>query len=239
MTPDEIALVFFGKSPVPGNVKTRLARTLGARAAADLAEAFLRDGGRKYASVPGCSPVLAADDPSDPFWRSAFPPPWRIEPQGDGNLGDRLARAFAREHRRFEKVVALGSDHPALPLGGLSRLLREAYGVWPTRDGGYAAIVLSRSDAALRLFEDVQWSTRRVLAQTLARAAEGGIALELMPETYDVDEEEDLERLAADLADRDPDAADFPRHTWKALRAIAGTPDRPGGTRSAGASARP
>ena len=239
MTRDEIALVFFGKSPVPGKVKTRLARTLGASAAAALAEAFLRDGGRRYAGVPGCSPVLAADDPSDPFWRSAFPPPWRIEAQGEGDLGDRLARAFSREHRRFEKVAALGSDHPALPADGLSRLLAAANGVWPTRDGGYAAIVLSRSHASSRLFQDVEWSTSRVLAQTLARAAAAEIELARMPETYDVDEEEDLERLAADLAGRDPDAPDFPEHTWKALRALGGAADRGPGTRAPDAAVRP
>ena len=221
------ALLLFAKVPAPGRVKTRLARAIGAAAAAGLAEAFLRDASARWATLPGCAPVVAADDPEDPFWRSAFPAPWRIEPQGGGDLGARLARAFARELARFDRVAAIGADHPQLPAGAVERFFREENAVWPARDGGYAAILLSRAGAArlaadgvpgAHLFEAISWSTPRVLAQTLTRSAARGVVLAALPETGDVDEPGDLDDLERDLASRDPEAPDFPRRTWEALR---------------------
>jgi rSAM/selenodomain-associated transferase 1 len=212
------ALVLFGKLPVPGQVKTRLARRLGDSGAAALAEAFLRDAAEAYAALDGVAPVVAAaPDAADPFWRNTFPAPWRIEAQGDGDLGQRLAGAFRREFRRRERVAAVGADHPALPLDGLRRFMAERNAIWPSRDGGYAAILLERSARALDLFDGIPWSTDRVLAETVERARRAGIALTGYPETYDVDEPHDLLRLRSDLQARDRAAPGFPRHSWEAV----------------------
>ena len=228
------ALLFFAKLPVPGRVKTRLARTVGAAAAAALAEAFLRDGAERWSAIAGVAPVLAADEPEAPFWRRTFRPPWRVEPQGPGDLGGRLARAFTRELALYDRAVAIGSDHPALPADAFALFLEQPESaVWPARDGGFAAILLSRRDARLvfppdgsrGLFDGIEWSTPRVLEQTIERAASLGARLERVAETDDVDAEEDLERLARELAARDRSAAGFPRHTWEALRSLGrGTP---------------
>ncbi len=223
------ALLLFAKRPVAGGVKTRLARAIGADAAAALAEAFLRDAARRWGALAACAPVVAADEPEDPFWRSVFPAPWRIEPQGDGDLGARLARGFARELGRFRRVAAIGADHPALPASEVAAFLREENAVWPARDGGYAAILLSREAgrrlaeggrAAASLFVGIEWSTPRVLRQTFARAEARGVELARLPETADVDEPADLDALCRELARRDPASPDFPRRTWEALRAI-------------------
>ncbi|HET7453060.1 MAG TPA: TIGR04282 family arsenosugar biosynthesis glycosyltransferase [Thermoanaerobaculia bacterium] len=227
--PPSTALLLFAKLPEPGKVKTRLARAIGTEGAARIAEAFLLDAAAHWSAIPACAPIVAADDPDHPFWRTAFPPPWRIEPQGEGDLGARLARAFARELARFDRVAAIGADHPALPAAAVARFFREESAVWPARDGGYAAILLSRAAAArlamggipgAHLFEAISWSTPQVLAQTLARAAARGVALAELPETGDVDEAGDLDDLERELASRDPESPDFPRRTWEALRRI-------------------
>lgn len=222
MTP--AALLLFGKVPSPGRVKTRLARRLGERPAAALAGAFLQDAAARYGGLADAEPVLAADpDPADEFWHLHFGPPWRIEPQGAGDLGERLARAFRREFQRSERVCALGADHPALPLDLLAAFLGETAAIWPTRDGGYAAIVLSRNDRSEDLFRGIPWSSDRVLEETLTRAEGAAIPLAVYPETYDVDQAEDLDRLEDDLRSRDRRAADFPRHTWQTLEEIRRT----------------
>lgn len=220
------ALVLFGKVPLPGRVKTRLAGSIGPENAALLSESFLRDASRGCASLaagrsPGeFAPVLAAEPPHHPFWAGAFPAPWRIEPQGEGDLGRRLARAFEREFERYERVAVLGSDHPALPLAELGRFLDSPSAIWPTRDGGYAALILERRPGVAGLFENVGWSTPSVLEQTLERARRNSIELEIFPETYDIDREADLETLARDLEERDPAEPGFPRATWEALGAL-------------------
>jgi rSAM/selenodomain-associated transferase 1 len=223
------SLLLFAKLPVAGRVKTRLARAIGADAAAALAEAFLRDASDRWRAVPGFAPVVAADAPEDPFWTAVFPPPWRIEAQGEGDLGSRLARAFAREFVRSRRVAVLGADHPGLPSAEVGDFLREENAVWPARDGGYAALVLSKEAGerlasggapAACLFEGIAWSTSRVLAQTLDRAASRGVVLTRFPETGDVDEPADLGVLARELGARDPSLPGFPSRTWEALRAI-------------------
>jgi len=226
-----VALVLFGKVPLPGRVKTRLGRAIGRENAALLSESFLRDASRTFvalASPGGLSPVLAADPAPHPFWTDAFPHPWRIEPQGEGDLGRRLARAFEREFGGHERVAVLGSDHPALPADALRRFLESSDAIWPTRDGGYAALILGRRPGVTALFEGIEWSTDAVFEQTVDRARRAGIALEVFPETYDVDRESDLELLARDLEGRDPADPGFPRATWEALGSV--WPARPGRT---------
>lgn len=224
MSPGGICLLLFAKRPVAGRVKTRLARTAGHAAAVELAGAFLEDCAALYGNLPRVSSVIAADpDHRDPFWRDCFPPPWRIEPQGGGCLGDRLRRAFDREFRHYERVAAVGADHPALPRQILLNFLSEENALWPACDGGYAAILLTRRPEALQLFEEIEWSTPAVTPQTLKRAEQARLPLKLYPPTYDVDIAEDLDQLTADLASRDPLAADYPRHTAAVLSRLART----------------
>jgi len=49
------------------------------------------------------------------------------------------------------------------------------------------------------LFEDVAWSTDQVARQTLARAAEIGLPVHILPTWYDVDDVASLQRLHAEL----------------------------------------
>jgi len=215
------ALVLFGKSPDRGRVKTRLAESIGEEAAANLSAAFLQDAAERYARLPDVAPVLAADpEPETSFFQRTFGPPWRRESQGPGDLGSRLTRAFRRELAAFDRVAAVGADHPALSSRELDQFLSEDAAVWPAADGGYAAIVLARPHRADGLFEGIDWSTDRVLRQTLERARRCSIALAVYPTTRDVDREEDLEPLAELLASLDARSPDFPRHTSAALASI-------------------
>jgi len=49
------------------------------------------------------------------------------------------------------------------------------------------------------MFERIDWSTQRVLDQTLQRAAETGTEVKLLPPGYDVDDRATLERLCNEL----------------------------------------
>jgi hypothetical protein len=67
----------------------------------------------------------------------------------------------------------------------------------PSTDGGYYLIGLKTLHR--RLFEDIDWSTERVAAQTLARARELGLPVVMLPTWYDVDDIAALGILADEL----------------------------------------
>src|SRR4029078_8261925 len=67
----------------------------------------------------------------------------------------------------------------------------------PSTDGGYYLLGLKARHR--RLFEDVSWSTDQVAHQTLARAAEIGLAVHLLPAWYDVDDAQSLSVLYGEL----------------------------------------
>ena len=60
----------------------------------------------------------------------------------------------------------------------------------PSTDGGYYLLGLKARHR--RMFEEITWSTDRVAEQTLARAAEIGLDVHLLPAWYDVDDVESL-----------------------------------------------
>jgi rSAM/selenodomain-associated transferase 1 len=220
------ALILFARAPVLGRVKTRLAARIGGGAALRLYRAFLEDASRIYGSGPW-SPVLAADpDPEEESLAALFPPPWRREPQGGGDLGTRLTEGFRREFARgAPSAVAVGSDHPALgraPLAeALARVANGSAAAVPAEDGGYCAIAFAAGAPFEEAFREIPWSTPDVLARTAERLARRGAAFSVLGHSYDVDRPEDLDRLRRDIASRDAASSDFPRETARALSEMA------------------
>src|SRR5438270_12649156 len=80
----------------------------------------------------------------------------------------------------------------------------------------------------VEVFEDMEWSTSRVYAQTLGRAESLGLLVHAVREWYDVDEPADLERLQLELQSSTPEIAPYTR------AALARIADQAGGTSSVG-----
>lgn len=143
---------------------------------------------------------------------AGFPGLPAVRQEGD-DLGERLYRALAGAGREAESVMAVGSDHPTLPLEVVHRafaLVEDGPGergadvaLGPAEDGGYYLIALRAGAVARRLFQDIDWSTERVLTQTLERCRELGLQVELLPLASDVDTPDDLRRLANRMAGDD------------------------------------
>ena len=224
-------LVLFAREPVPGRVKTRLAKLLSAEGASRLYRAFLVDACRVYTDAAWNSVVDAEPDPDLADLAAIFPPPWRHERQASGDLGTRLTAAFDRERALgATATLAVGSDHPAVTRGSL-RFLFESVArgndaaLIPAGDGGYCAIALSSAVEPAAVFRDVPWSTPATLETTLDRLREEGLSFALAAPAYDVDRPEDVDRLRSDLARRDPAEEDYPRATSAALALLpTGTP---------------
>jgi rSAM/selenodomain-associated transferase 1 len=231
-------IAVMAKASVPGRTKTRLVPPLSFEEAAAFNTAFLQD---------VAANILAASSKLSISGYMAFGPPESVAffqttlPSGIGlieswlpNFGDCLLHAITRLLASgHEAAVVLNADSPTLPTSLLvdtaSILARpgDRAVIGPSTDGGY--YLLGLKTAHRRLFEDIDWSTERVAAQTLQRAREIGLPVHVLPAWYDVDEVEALRQLHAELCAGRPFAADLRSHeaprTAALMRALLGEAD--------------
>lgn len=204
------ALVIMAKQPAVGRTKTRLCPPLTPAEAAALYEALLRDTIELGVSLEGIQLAIAVTPPeaTDAF-RRISPPRTLLLPVAGTDIGDCLKQVLSRLLAAgHPQAMAINSDGPTLP----APYLRQAI-AWlddadvvlgPSEDGGYYLIGLTQPRP--ELFADIEWSSERVTAQTLARAEAMGLRVALLPAWYDVDTAADLDRLQAELATLPPGA---------------------------------
>ena len=117
-------------------------------------------------------------------------------------MANALAQHFELGYRR---VVIMNSDGPTLPMAHLQEaffgLNQADIALGMGHDGGYYLIGMNRLHP--ELFQDIAWSTKQVILQTVAVCVSLGLTVHQLPEWYDVDVAEDLDRLRQDLA-QDP-----------------------------------
>lgn len=199
--PGRGCLLVYSKPARPGRVKTRLIGSLTAEQAAELHAAFLDDLLSRlsagafdlrmaWALAPGEEPPLQTR-----AW---------LRQEGT-DLGDRLYRGLAAVASTYPLVAAVGSDHPELDAAtvddGFARLSRGTDVVLgPADDGGYYLIGVRSERLERWLFEDIPWSTSKVLDTTIARCRGLGLSVALLPPGFDIDTGPDLERLTEQVA---------------------------------------
>ncbi len=195
----------FARYWTPGQVKTRLAASIGHDAAASLHRQFVTTTLARLAGI--ADQQWLAMTPSGKISRMAemgdAARGWTVIAQGGGDLGQRMQKFFDAGLLAADRVVLVGSDSPDLPrrwiAEAFAELARVPVVLGPSVDGGYyllgmAAKLLSALDLAF-LFEAIAWSTPQVLPMTLARLASRGIDCHLLPPWRDVDEWPDLVEL--------------------------------------------
>lgn len=120
---------------------------------------------------------------------------WTYSDQGDGDLGDRLIRAFQTAFDQgATAAIAVGIDCP----GVTAEVLDQAYDqlqthdgvIGPAEDGGYYLIGLKRPTP--ELFKGIAWGTETVRSSTLTLADKLGLAIAQLSPLADVDRPEDL-----------------------------------------------
>jgi len=191
-------LIVFTRFPEPGRTKTRLIAALGARGASDLQRRMTGHTLNRVRAFREKAPVeveVRYEGASRERIREWLGRDLRLSPQGGGDLGLRMDRAFQEAFRSGAKRVALiGTDCPGLGLDQLKeafRALREREVVLgPARDGGYYLVGLRRPRP--ELFRGIAWGTGEVLARTREIAAGRGLCAALLAPLEDVDRPEDL-----------------------------------------------
>lgn len=185
-------LVIMCKEPRPGLVKTRLAADIGALPAALWVRRRIATMVRTLAHERWT--VVLAVAPDRAMTSALLPHALRI-PQGPGNLGDRMARAFRVAPPG--PVLVVGTDIPGLTRDHVARgfelIARHKAVIGPASDGGFWAIGLdTRRPIPANLFHGVRWSTQNALSDTLATCPPPAY----LPVLDDVDTASDLARLS-------------------------------------------
>ena len=211
------AFAVMTKVPRAGQVKTRLTPPLTAQEAAALNICFLRDTTAAIASIirQELARGIAVYTPvgAEEAYDAILPDEFELLPQRGGAFGERLA--FATEDLLalgFESVCLIDSDSPTVPPRAFSQAAqilaeqKDAIVLGPSDDGGYYLIGLKKLHGAL--FKNIQWSTERVLEQTIERAREIGLEVHFLPAWYDIDKDETLHRLCRELFTGDGAASD-------------------------------
>ena len=227
LPPPPCAIAVMAKASSPGRTKTRLTPPLTPQEAAELNTTFLKDIVDNIARAGRRTPIapyMAFGPPgSEPFFREHLGGDVGLVEAWLGHFGKCLSATvetlLARGHA---SACVLNADSPTLPTAILVELAEALAApgdravIGPAEDGGY--YVLGLKAVRPRLFEDIDWSTGRVFGQTLERAAEIGLPVQVLPTWYDVDDLAGLRRLHGELfqpntarARLAPNAADHTR----------------------------
>lgn len=191
-------LVLFVRAPVPGRVKTRLARHLGHDAACTLYRALVDDllVSARVAGYPIAlfhDGTAAAELPAD--WRRCAV---QVSPQQGESLGERMAAAFVQGFADgWRRILLLGSDIPELDAAIIHAAAvalddHDAV-IAPAVDGGYCLIALKRDTYRSEIFHDIPWSTDRVFELTLERCHQASLSVATLQALQDFDTLDDIE----------------------------------------------
>src|SRR5438477_3454403 len=216
------ALAVMTKAPQAGRVKTRLVPPLTPEEAAELNKCFLRDttaavsiacsrrpvgdarASHSEAATAACGIAVYTPIGAESAYTDILPTDFSLLPQRGDKFGERLYLALEDLFKcGFESVCLIDSDSPTVPAENFAEAVEllstseDRVVLGPSDDGGYYLIGMKKPHR--HLFEKIDWSTERVLNQTVQRAAEIDLEVKLLPTGFDVDDDAGLRRLRNEL----------------------------------------
>jgi glycosyltransferase A (GT-A) superfamily protein (DUF2064 family) len=210
------ALAIFVKTPGLSPIKTRLAASIGQRAATEFhclaARAVAEVAGATGDGLRPCWAVAERASLGDPLW-SDLPTLW----QGEGPLGERLHRIYGTLQAVHERVLLVGADAPQITPALLDRAVDALrsndarFVMGAARDGGFW-LFGGRAPIAHETWCGVRYSRPKTAAQ-LRKALRMRDDATALPVLGDVDTAQDLAPLADAL-----DALTAPTPGQRAIR---------------------
>jgi rSAM/selenodomain-associated transferase 1 len=190
-------ILFFVRNPERGDVKTRLAATLGQNVARDLYCCFILDMLSALESTG--FPIIICYYPADAFddLKRIVGEGYAFQPQYGEDLGERMKNGMIDFFAQgFDPVIVIGSDIPDLPVAYIreSFAALETYDsvIGPSLDGGYYLIGFKQEGFLPGAFQGIGWGTDTVLIRTLDILRNNQRTAYLLPPLQDIDTLEDL-----------------------------------------------
>ncbi len=208
--------MIFLKYPEPGKVKTRLAKVIGNKEACTvyrrLAEGVMKNIFLKNEWLCDVwiffTPFNKGNEIKDwlkPIIGDNQKAATEYIPQEGDTLGERMSNAFKRifQEKYYKRGLVIGTDCPGIDdilIGNAFEVLKEKdVVIGPCKDGGYYLLGMSRSvsllfhrQPILDLFMDIDWSTDKVLKQTMGKVHKNNLSCHTLTILADIDRIEDL-----------------------------------------------
>lgn len=187
------ALLIFAKNLIYGQVKTRLAATVGHDMALSVYQhlvlhtVFITDYLPLEKFVFYSNAVEEHDNWSNEVYKKQV--------QVGNDLGIRMQNAFTYTFEQGnEEVAIIGTDclelTSAIIMNAFAWLKNHDVVIGPAKDGGYYLLAMKQMHP--ELFKNIAWSTPVVLNQTLAICLQENLSVYQLPELSDIDKENDL-----------------------------------------------
>ena len=189
-------LIIFVKNPIAGQVKTRLAATVGEARALEIYRKLLDHTTKITIELPIDKVVYYSNfiDDND-HWDQIN---YQKQLQTQGGLGQKMSAAFEWGFQSgYKEICIIGSDcyelAPEIIMSGFQSLSTHDAVLGPTRDGGY--YLLGMKKMREELFQNKNWGTDSVAADTLNDLKRLSLEYQTLELLNDVDVEEDLGSL--------------------------------------------
>jgi uncharacterized protein len=189
--------ILFTRYPEPGRVKTRLIPALGPKGACEhhrrMTEVAVKQL-RELSTFRFLSVEVRFEGGTENLMKEWLGTDLSFSPQGQGDVGIRMERAFREAFQSgFKSVVLIGSDCP----DRTAKILETAFVglknndliLGPARDGGYYLIGLKEPQP---LFTNIPWGSGEVFNLTQEKAQALGLNVLLLETLQDIDRPEDL-----------------------------------------------
>lgn len=185
----ELVIIFI-KNAQLGQVKTRLAKTIGDEAALDVYSELLKITEKATKHLKAHVRIYFSHAVEKYPWKGFY----KTTQQGY-NLGKRMQNAFKDGFKDgYERIVLIGSDLPEISEKHISKglnLLKHNDAVFgPAKDGGYYLIGLRSMHNSI--FNNKPWSQPQLLAETLKELQQQNITFSTLDTLNDIDTFEDL-----------------------------------------------
>lgn len=184
-------LLIFTRNPELGKCKTRLAASIGDKAALEVYLQLLKHTESITRNLQCTKEVYFSEDPErDDLWDEKL---FSKKLQQGQDLGERMGNAFKTGFKNaYQKIIIIGSDIYDLDTATLQeafeKLENHDYVLGPAKDGGYYLIGMKRLNESL--FINKAWGTSSVLKNTLKDISNDKVFL--LSERNDIDVYEDL-----------------------------------------------
>ncbi|MCB0752343.1 MAG: TIGR04282 family arsenosugar biosynthesis glycosyltransferase [Ignavibacteriae bacterium] len=195
ITQTKNALIIFIKFPKLGKVKTRLASSTNDVFALEVYKLLAENIFKEAEKLDSDIFVFydgSADKQRVKNWVNKN---FIYSPQNGKDLGEKMLNAFEQvKSKGFEKILIIGSDVPDISkdliTNSLNELNKTDVVISPSDDGGYSLLGLKEINSFL--FQNIEWSTQKVLNQTIEAIKQNKLSLTKLKTLNDIDTKEEL-----------------------------------------------